>query len=169
ARPGGRRSLPRRRALGLGGGPPPRRDVGDPLRQPVTERGPVELYPHATAASYATSAISSTSTGESSGSTAIPTALRACLPASPSTSIRNSLAPLATCGWPVNDGALATKQVTLTIRVMASRPPAAPAAAASPFSAQIRASEAASAAVTDSPTLPVAWSLPSTMGSWPDT
>src|SRR6202012_769637 len=47
----------------------------------------------------ATSAISSTSTGVSSGSTATPTALRACLPASPNTSVSSSLAPLMTCRW----------------------------------------------------------------------
>ena len=60
----------------------------------------------------------------------MPTALRACLPASPSTSMSSSLAPLATCAWPVNPGALATKQVTLTIRVIASSPPTTEAAAA---------------------------------------
>ena len=43
---------------------------------------------------YSTSAISSTSTGAFSGSTATPTALRACLPASPKTSPSSSLAPL---------------------------------------------------------------------------
>ena len=40
-----------------------------------------------------------------------------------------------------------------------------PAAAASPFSAQIRASAAASSTLTDAPTFPVACSLPSTSGS----
>ncbi len=80
-----------------------------------------------------------------SGRTAIPTALRACRPASPNTSSSSSLAPLTTWGWPVKSGALATKPVTLTMRRIAARPPAAEAAAASAFSAQIRASALASA------------------------
>jgi hypothetical protein len=75
---------------------------------------------------------------------------------------------LATWAWAVNDGSLATKQVTFTIRVMASRPPATLAAAASALSAAMRASAAASSVVTPSPTLPTPWSLPSTSGSWPD-
>ena len=53
--------------------------------------------------------ISSSSTGASSGSTATPTALRACRPASPKTSRSSWLAPLPTSGWPVKSGALATK------------------------------------------------------------
>ena len=65
----------------------------------------------------------------------------------------------------MNDGTLATKPVTLTIRLIASRPPATEAAAASPLSAHSRASPAASSALTVSPTLPVACSFPSTRGS----
>ena len=45
-----------------------------------------------------TSATSSTSTGASRGSTATPTALRACWPASPKTSTSSRLAPFATAG-----------------------------------------------------------------------
>src|SRR5690606_18366981 len=41
----------------------------------------------------------SISTGESSGSTATPTALRACCPASPKISPSSSEAPLITPGW----------------------------------------------------------------------
>ncbi len=54
------------------------------------------------------STTSSTSTGEPSGSSATPTALRTCTPASPNTSCSSREAPLATAGWPVNPGALAT-------------------------------------------------------------
>ena len=64
-------------------------------------------------------------------------------------------------------GALATNPVTLTIRVIADRPPAADAAAARALSAHARASAAASSAVTASPTFPVASSLPSASGNCP--
>ena len=43
-----------------------------------------------------TSAVTATSTHPPSGSDAIPIAARACLPASPSTATRSSLAPFAT-------------------------------------------------------------------------
>ena len=46
---------------------------------------------------------------------------------------------------------------------------AAAAEAASAFSAQVRARPAASWALTESPTLPVAGSFPSVTGSWPET
>ena len=45
-----------------------------------------------------TSTMSSTSTGASNGNSATPTAERACAPASPNTSPRNSDAPLTTAG-----------------------------------------------------------------------
>ena len=48
----------------------------------------------------------STSTGASSGSTATPTAERACMPASPKALPSSSEAPLTTPGWPVKDGSL---------------------------------------------------------------
>src|SRR5262249_39251611 len=91
------RGVPWRRGRQLAG-----RDGGTSPRHPLAE--PVKPDPHAD-----TSTIISTSTGASSGRTAIPTALRACRPDSPSTSMRNSLAPLMTCACPVNPGALATK------------------------------------------------------------
>ncbi len=49
-------------------------------------------------AAYANSKTNSISTGESSGSTATPTALRACCPASPKISPSSSDAPLMTPG-----------------------------------------------------------------------
>ena len=52
----------------------------------------------------ATSAMTSTSTGAPSGSSATPTALRACRPCSPSTSPNSFEAPLITAGWPVKPG-----------------------------------------------------------------
>ena len=68
----------------------------------------------------------------------------------------------------VKSGALATNPVTLTTRITADRPPDTDASAASAFSAQIRASAAASATLTSAPTLPVTCSAPSTNGSWPE-
>jgi hypothetical protein len=91
------------------------------------------------------------------------------LPFSPNTSWSSSLAPLTTSGWPVKSGALATKPRTFTIRLIRDSPPATSAAAASAFSAHSRASRAASSGLTPAPTLPVPCSLPSTIGSWPET
>src|SRR5699024_6039589 len=54
----------------------------------------------------------STSTGASMGSTATPTAERACTPASPKMSCSTCEAPLITCGWPVKEGSEATKPTT---------------------------------------------------------
>ena len=51
---------------------------------------------------YATSTVSSTSTGEFSGSSATPIALRAATPASPQMCLNNSDAPFATAGWLIN-------------------------------------------------------------------
>src|SRR5699024_8841609 len=84
--------------------------------------------------------VTSTSTGEPSGRTATPTAERACLPASPKTSPRNSLAPLMTPGWPVKSGALETNPVTFTTCSMRSRSPISALIAASALIAQVRAS-----------------------------
>src|SRR5450631_4217267 len=53
------------------------------------------------------------------------------------------------------------------MRVMADRPPATAAAAARALSAHVRASAAACSAVTPSPTLPMARSLPSASGNCP--
>ncbi len=71
-------------------------------------------------------------------------------------------------GWPVKEGALATKPTTLTTRSMASTPPATLAAAAMAFSAHVAASCWAVSASTSAPTLPVTASCPSTNGSCPD-
>ena len=95
--------------------------------------------------------IASTSTLAPSGSAAIPTALRACLPASPKTSISSSLAPFTTWACWMKSGALATKPVTFTMRVTADRPPVTEATAASALSAQIRARALASATPTPAP------------------
>src|SRR5690606_31683704 len=116
-----------------------------------------------------TSTIISTSTGTSSGRAATPTALRACTPASPNTSPISSLAPLITCGWPENDGSLATNPTSLTTRRTADSSPTSALTAAIPFSAQIRASSAARSGVTSAPTLPVPAGAPSTSGTWPET
>ncbi len=110
----------------------------------------------------------STSTGASSGSTATPTAERACTPASPKAVPRSSEAPLTTPGWPVKDGSLATKPTTLTTRVTLSRSPTTDFTAAMALRAQVCASCLASCADTSpspSPTLPVAGRAPATNGS----
>src|ERR1700689_4773245 len=93
----------------------------------------------------------------------------ASMPAFLAEHLHQQLAPFTPSGWPLNPGALATKPVTLTIRRIRSSPPAAAAAAAIAFSAQVRASPAASAALTSAPTLPVAASFPSTTGTCPET
>jgi hypothetical protein len=72
---------------------------------------------------------------------------------------------LATCGWPVKPGALATKTTTLMIRTIASSSPASSATAASPLSTAIRAQAFASSGLTSAPTRPVDRSWPSTRGS----
>ena len=58
----------------------------------------------------ATSKIASTSTGVFNGRAETPTALRACLPASPKTSPKSSLAPLTTPGCPAKPGADVTPE-----------------------------------------------------------
>jgi hypothetical protein len=60
------------------------------------------------AGAHETTNVKSTSTVEFSGSSATPTAARACLPASPKTSTSRSLAPLATLCWSVKPSADAT-------------------------------------------------------------
>src|SRR5699024_7007467 len=111
----------------------------DRRRQPGLDRGALEdlgiegLGKGGT--HQATSTISSTSTGASRGSTATPTALRACRPASPKAWPNSSLAPLATAACPVKSGALATKTPTLTTRVTVSRSPISALTAAMAFSA----------------------------------
>ena len=143
---------------------PPRGEPGAGLPRPAARsRGG-----RAARLRVASSTWISTSTGASSGSTATPTALRACTPLSPSTSPSSSLAPFSTPGCPVKSGAEATKPTTFTTRATRSRSPATDFTAASAFSAQVRASSLASSAVTSAPTLPVTGSLPSTIGSWPE-
>ena len=68
----------------------------------------------------------------------------------------------------MNDGSAATNPTTLTTRTTSSRSPSTDFTAASAFSAQIRASSYACSGVTSAPTLPVAGSTPSTIGSWPE-
>ena len=98
----------------------------------------------------------------------MPTALRACRPASPNTSISSSLAPLTTWACSVKSGALATKPVTLTMRRIADRPPVTEADGGQRVQrADPGQRRRPRAAPTSAPTLPVASSSPSTIGSWP--
>src|SRR5262249_7051376 len=159
-----RGGVPGRGRLGLAVDECARR-LGKMLGNPDLAHGALRQWP--TRIQSVTSAISSISTGASSGSTAVPTALSACLPDSTKTTSSSSLAPLTTWGWPVKSGALATKPVTLTIRLMADRLPVTETTAARAFSAQVLARAAASWAPTSAPTLPVASHCPSTTGSWP--
>ena len=73
---------------------------------------------------YSTSAIISISTEMLNGSSAMPTAERACLPiASPKISTIKSEQPLMTLGWSVNPGAELTIPSTFTILFTLSRLP----------------------------------------------
>jgi len=74
---------------------------------------------------------------------------------------------LTTPGCPVKSGADATNPTSFTTRVTESRP-TTESTAASAFSAHCRANCFAASASTSAPTLPVAGSLPSTIGSCPD-
>ena len=96
---------PGRRALGHPVGHP-RRQPGEHVQGVRRHRRPVQTGWISGVEPTATT--SSTSTGASSGRLATPTALRACRPARPKISPSRSLAPLATCGCPVNPGALDT-------------------------------------------------------------
>src|SRR5262249_7554397 len=75
------------------------------------------------ASAYAHSKMNSTSTLASSGSVFPPTAARTCLPASPNSSSRNSLAPLATWGCWVKFVSLLTKAPTRATPLSCSIPP----------------------------------------------
>src|SRR5262249_41882870 len=70
-----------------------------------------------------TSTIASISTGIPIGSEPMPTAERACLPASPSTSTKRSEQPLMTLGWSANSGTAFTMPSTFTTRFTLSRLP----------------------------------------------
>src|SRR5262249_22982182 len=75
---------------------------------------------------YSTSRIISISTGIPIGSSAMPTADRACLPmASPKTSTIRSEKPLMTLGWSPNPSAELTMPSTFTTRFTRSRLPSA--------------------------------------------
>ena len=63
-----------------------------------------------------TATMASISTAAPRGSTATPTALRACLPLGPNTASISSDAPLATCGWSVKAGVELTKTPSFTMR-----------------------------------------------------
>src|SRR5215469_2582710 len=76
-------------------------------------------------AAHSNSTIISTSTGELPGSPAMPTAERACLPASPNTSTMRSENPLTTSGWSPKPSAELTMPSTLTTRLTRSRLPSA--------------------------------------------
>src|SRR4051812_39008580 len=70
-----------------------------------------------------TSNTNSTSTDAPSGSVFTPTAALTCLPASPKSWIRKSLAPLATCGCCVKSESEFTNAPTRTTPTIASTPP----------------------------------------------
>src|SRR5690606_34613462 len=74
---------------------PPQQPIGQPPRQPQQQlvTGAFDVRVH-----HATSTVNSTSTGAPSGSSATPTAARACAPASPKISPNTSEAPLMTAG-----------------------------------------------------------------------
>jgi hypothetical protein len=90
------------------------------------------------------------------------------VPASPKTSPSSSETPLATCGCAVKSGVEAMNATTLTTRVTAESEPSSARIAASAFSAHWRAHATASSWLTSPPTLPVAISCPSRIGSWPE-
>src|SRR2546421_1093566 len=110
--------------------------------------------------------MSSSSTGAPIGSSATPTADRACAPACPNMSPSSSDAPLSTAGCAVNPDAEATNPTIFTTLVTASRPTRS-STAASALSTQIRASSRPRAVSISTPSLPVAATAPSTSGSWP--
>ena len=68
----------------------------------------------------------------------------------------------------MKSGVHATKTVAFTMRAMLSSPPVTDAAAARALRAAVRAASAACSSVRSAPTLPVATSVPATVGSWPE-
>ena len=97
-----------------------------------------------------------------------PTAERAWTPASPNTLPNSSEAPFATWGCPLKSGVDATNATTLTTRLTFASSPTSARTAAMALRAHCRAHSSASSGVTSPPTLPVAISWPSRIGSWPD-
>ena len=75
---------------------------------------------------------------------------------------------MATPGCPVKSGVDATNATTLTIRFTFASSPTSARTAAMALRAHCRAHASASSGVTSPPTLPVAISWPSRIGSWPD-
>ena len=108
----------------------------------------------------AISAIASTSTAAPSGRVATPMAERACLPRSPSTSIRKSEQPLMTLCGSVKSGAQLTKPVSLTMRLTFSRSPSAALRLARMLMAQMRAAFWPSSTPYSRPSLPMNLSPP---------
>src|SRR5699024_1321790 len=145
--------------------------AGEPQQQLVTGPFGLGIHSQRTLVSwrriYLVSTISSTSTGDPSGSSATPTAERACCPESPKISPNSSEAPLITDGCAVNPSAEDTNPSTLTIRSIESTPTKS-CTAAMAFSAAVRAYRFASSRLTSPPTLPVAGSEPATSGSCPE-
>src|SRR6185503_12318535 len=108
---------------------------------------------------HSTSTMHSISTGMPIGSEPMPTAERACLPLSPSTSTNRSEQPLITFGWSVNSGTAFTMPSTFTTRFTLSRLPSSVRITASRSRPTERACWYACSTVTSRPTLPT--------GRWP--
>ena len=111
----------------------------------------------------------STSTGASSGRAATPTALRACRPASPKTVAEQLARAVDDTGLAGEAGRAATNPTTLTTRATRSRSPTrldggerVERAGCAPSPSRRPGVDLAA------PTMPVASSAPSTIGSWPD-
>jgi hypothetical protein len=140
---------------------------------------------------HLTSTKTSTSTLAPNGSAMLPTAARACRPASPNTCSMSSLAPFATCGCCVKPASLHTNtpnRTTRTTRSSGAGPLAAcpapgslgpcwlgpcslsaSAIIASAFSAHCRAAAFALSSDTALGTAPIELTLPSINGSCPET
>src|SRR4029079_12435968 len=103
---------------------------------------------------FSISAQRANSTDAPSGSSATPTAARACRPTSPNTSNNNSEAPFNTVGCLVNPGDDATNPSRRTIRLILSNVPAAAFNWAIALMQHSRAARTASTSETSVSTLP---------------
>src|ERR1700722_15835782 len=117
-----------------------------------------------------TSNTASTSTATLPGSAAMPTAERACLPASPNTSPISSEHPFTTCGWSVKSGVELTKPTSLTQRTTRSRSsPSAAFTCVNRLRPHSRAACLPSSSEISRPSLPMKRFSPCQWQSWPET
>src|SRR6185503_16133506 len=134
-------------------------------RHPRVDRG-AEVLPqdrHDHLDSYSTSTMHSISTGMPIGSEPMPTAERACLPASPNTCTKRSEQPLMTLGCSENSGVAFTMPSSFTTRFTRSRLPSSSRITARRSRPTVRACWYASSRVKSRPTLPLG-RLPSAPG-----